>query len=321
MTATRFLFYCADDNVPSGGVRKLYRHVDVLNRHGHEAVVLHQKEGFRCSWFANDTAIAYATRTPLTPTDILIIPEVFGPQLASVSPGVRKVIFNQNAYYSFRGYSVNPTDLSCAYLHRDLIGAVVVSEDNREYLSYVFPRLRVLRVRYGVNCAMFSYHDGKKKRIACMPRKNSDHVLQVLNILKFRGAFEGFELVFIDQCSHDQVAELFKECAFFFCFGHPEGWPILPAEAMASGCIVVGYYGNGGREFWHRDFCCPVEFGDVLGFARTAENVLRSYRADPTPFRAMGRAAADFILKNFGYEQEEESILRCWREMADLNLP
>ena len=57
MNAPRVFVLCPDYDAPSGGVRRLYRHVDVLRRKGTRAWVLHRKPGFRCSWFANDTPV------------------------------------------------------------------------------------------------------------------------------------------------------------------------------------------------------------------------------------------------------------------------
>lgn len=50
---------CPDDDRPYGGVKQVYRHVDILNKNGFSAFVLHQKKGFRCTWFDNTTRIAY----------------------------------------------------------------------------------------------------------------------------------------------------------------------------------------------------------------------------------------------------------------------
>ena len=41
-------------------------------------------------------------------TDVVVIPEVFGPDLAGIAPGVPKVIFVQNPYAAFFGYPTDP---------------------------------------------------------------------------------------------------------------------------------------------------------------------------------------------------------------------
>ena len=50
------IYYWSPDYTSAvGGVKILYRHVDILNKNGFNASVIHRKSGFRCTWFYNDT--------------------------------------------------------------------------------------------------------------------------------------------------------------------------------------------------------------------------------------------------------------------------
>ena len=106
---TRIFFLCPDYAPPSGGIRKLYRQVDVLNSKGFHASLVHTRIGFRCTWFENTTQVVYASEVRFGPSDFVVIPEITGPAAASIAPGIRKVVFNQNAYFTFRGYSADPS--------------------------------------------------------------------------------------------------------------------------------------------------------------------------------------------------------------------
>jgi len=55
----RLLFVCPDIQKPSGGIKQIYRQVDVLNKNGFEAYILHDNPGFKCNWFANKTPVLY----------------------------------------------------------------------------------------------------------------------------------------------------------------------------------------------------------------------------------------------------------------------
>ncbi|MDD4179472.1 MAG: hypothetical protein PHH14_05435, partial [Candidatus Margulisbacteria bacterium] len=100
-------YLCPDSNEPIGGIKVLYRHVDVLNKNNLKAFILHQKKDFKCSWFENETKISYFTDIQFAPDDYLVIPEVYGPKLSSLAPGIKKVVFNQNCYYTFLSYSLD----------------------------------------------------------------------------------------------------------------------------------------------------------------------------------------------------------------------
>jgi hypothetical protein len=307
--------YCPDDNQPHGGIRKLYRHADVLNRHGIGAAIVHVQPGFRCSWFENQTPVVAAPTLRPQPEDILVVPEVYGPHFARTAPGIRKVVFNQNCYNTFVGYPIDETPGETPYLHPDIIAALTVSEDNTSYLRFAFPRLKVLRLHLGIDGSLFYPGTPKRRRIAFMPRRQLEEARQVFNILKFRGSLEGFDIVEISGLSHRDAARLLRDSAIFFSFSAIEGFGLPPAEAMASGCLTIGFHGRGGKEFFRPEFSWPVEFGDIEGYARIAEAVLEQHRRDPAPLLEKADAAAKFIAANYSMAAEEADIVACWRQI------
>jgi hypothetical protein len=91
-------------DVPVGGVKMLYRHVDVLNKHGFVASIVLTPGEPQYQWCNNATPIRYPTEPFLTSSDILVVPEVFGPNVAKLGRAVKKVVYNQRAYLRFLGY-------------------------------------------------------------------------------------------------------------------------------------------------------------------------------------------------------------------------
>ena len=124
----KLYYLCPDYRPTAGGIRVIYRHVDLLRSNGYDAFVVHERQGFRDASFESDTpVIAWSRhrhsvheslpfratrligrsmrRTPPTAspihlreppcfaiesTDVVVIPEVFGPDLAGIAPGVPK---------------------------------------------------------------------------------------------------------------------------------------------------------------------------------------------------------------------------------------
>src|SRR5581483_2680898 len=307
---------CPDHNAPSGGIKKLYRHVDVLNRNGFEAWILHRKRGFRCTWFANTTRIdTYARAIAAIVRDqesYLVFPEIYGAEIGEYAPGVKKVIFNQSGYYAFAGYSLDPRELDSPYLSPDVIAALVVSEDTRAYLAYAFPRLAIHRLRNGIDPQLFGFAEPKRPQIAFMPGKNDEDIIQVINLLKFRGALAGYTLAPIAGRSEAEVAAILGQSLIFLSFGVQEGFALPPAEAMACGCIVVGYDGMGGREFLRAPLAYPVPAKDVVRFAQIVEQVLALHRRQPQVLATQARQAAEFIRATYAPAHEEHDIVAFW---------
>jgi hypothetical protein len=309
-----FFFY-PDFAHPVGGMRIAYRHVDLLNKLGHRARMVHRAKGFRCTWFENATPVLAAEDVRVRPEDIVVLPEIVEPRHALAYPGIKLVIFNQGAYCTFQSHGWQKEDRQTPYTSPDLLGVFVVSEDNFEYLAYAFPGLRLLRYRCSINPRLFAPGRTKRNLIAFMPRRGFEDVRQVLNIVKFRGLLDDYELRPVEGLSLEQVAEVLSEVKIFLSSGTHEGCPLPPLEAMACGCLVVGYHGFGGREYFRPEFSFPVEVGNVQQFAHTLERVLLRLKDDPDSVESMARQASQYVLEHYSEEREEESVRHGWETL------
>ena len=307
---------CPDESAPSGGHKKLYRHVDVLNDTGFVALALHQEQEFRYTWFQNQTKVSDISSVSITANDYLVVPEIDGPRLAERFSGVKKVILNQNAYFTFAGYSTDIHEMTTPYLNPEVVATIVVSDDNLSYLRYAFPRHRFLRMHYAIDPRLFYPGVTKKRQICFMPRRNLQDAVQVINILKFRDALADFDVVAIEGKSEAETAAILRESMIFLSFSTAEGFGLPPAEAMACGCITIGYHGGCGREFFHPQFSYPIDTGDIEGYARTVERVIKEASASPTRLLAKARDAAAFIAQNYSPQVESDDIRRCWTEIT-----
>ncbi|HYF26257.1 MAG TPA: glycosyltransferase [Baekduia sp.] len=312
----RLWFVCPDTDVPSGGVRVIHRCVEHLRAAGREAWVVHEQPGFRPTWFTSAAPIAYAPSIDLAPgADVLVVPEIYGPGLGDIAPGVTKVIFNQNTSNTFAGYALPIRRGATAYDHPEVGGAVCVSEDEAAVLRFAFPQLAVERVVLQVDPAIF--HPGPKRRVLTyMPRKGARDAARVLGLLGARGTLDDVEVRALQGLDEAGVAAAQRDALLFLSFSVDEGWGLPPVEALASGCLVVGFHGMGGREFLTPDLAWPVEQGDVLALARTAAGLLDRHREDPEPLEAHGRAAAAAIHARYTPQREAASVVAAFEALA-----
>jgi len=103
MAKPTLYFFTPDLPKPLGGVKQIYRHVDVLNANGFDAWVVHRKKGFKVTWFEHRTRVMYEPAPLRKGIDIGVFPEIWGPKINRVGKSIRKVVFNQNAYYTCIG--------------------------------------------------------------------------------------------------------------------------------------------------------------------------------------------------------------------------
>jgi hypothetical protein len=334
----RIFYFCPDFNEPAGGIKVIYQHVDILNENGYQAAILHSKKGFRCNWFENNTKVLAYDAVKLSENDVVVLPEIYfhlssNPTLTFKdkirkirgkkldyyvakllwqSPCI-KIIFNQNAYHTFLDFSnrypLKSTlfDIPKAYFS--------ISNQNKSYLDFVLKNKNIYRVQWSLNFDIFKFEPQKKRQICYMTRKNPQHVTQVINILKSRNNLNGFELVPIENKNEQGVANIMKESAIYLSFGYPEGLPLPPAEAMACGCIVVGYDGGGGQEYFLENHCIPIPFGNIIEFCKKTELLCNQYDVDNDKYTQMSRDAARYIQLNYNKEKEKENLLKVWEDL------
>ena len=302
---------CPDWDRPAGGIRKQYRAVDALNAAGLDAAIVHTRPGFACSWFPHTTRIEAASSVVVGERDVIVVPEIYGAAIRDLPVGVRHVIFNQNPYVTLDSLVAGGAAAATPYVDNpDLAGVVVVSADSAEVLEYAFPDAPVMRIRLGIDPAI--HHppvEPPGKRIAYMPRKRADEPKEVLQLLELRGLLEEWELVEIDRRSEAETAELLRSSRIFLSFSVREGFGLPPCEAMASGCLVVGFDGFGGREYFRLPYAESVENGDTVAFARAVERLTRRFDDDPAATAALSEAASRFVLESYSPAVEAQSIV------------
>lgn len=348
---TRVLFVCPDLNKPAGGIKQIYRQVEVLNKHNINAYVLHAKKPFRVTWFENNVPVLWDFRVDkienrhnslrsrlistikaiarvdskelgikkdvldLNENDILVLPEFYGKSLNNVFTDYDKVVYNQNCYYTFRGYGFSDTENKSIYFQNKLRAVIVASQDAMGYMGMFLREKPLFRVKYGIDDKVFTFQSNKKRQIAFMPRKLREDSVQILNIMNQRGSLKGWEIKPIEGLDEQGVAEVLKDSAIFLSFNYREGFGMPPAEAMACGCIVVGYTGQGGNEIFNPEFSFPVKDRDIVSFIKTLENVLLSFDNDNEGMRIKSKKASEFILGNYSMKDEEETIINTWKKI------
>ncbi len=153
-------------------------------------------------------------------------------------------------------------------------------------------------------------------RIAWMPRKNSALARQIRAITDARIIRRGETppvWLEIRNKSHDEVAAILRSADIFLATGFPEGCPLPPLEAMASGCVVTGFSGFGGWDYMRN----PVELhaGRARGDTPVwlPQQLRNELRHDDRPGNGLWAADGDVIGASFALDK----ALALWEEQGD----
>lgn len=310
-------FLAPDYDLPSGGTLVIYRHVDLLNSAGIQAFAVHQKPDFRYTWFSNDTQVTSLDAVTLSPDDLLVVSELDVDLISRLSSNIRYVIFNQNSHLTWSRPVAEMAKYYCS--SRNLAGVVTVSAHNRAMLRQAFGDIEIWRVHLGIDPALFHPQSADRgNRISYMPRRGRDDAEQLFALLGEREMLKDWELVPLDGISHASVAEQLRRTKIYLAFTHQEGFGLPAAEAMACGNYVIGNHGFGGREFFRSDFSAAVENGDIVGFATALKRALQGERRDPDWCLRRGRAASDFVLREYSVQREWNDVIRLYANLLRL---
>ena len=226
--------------------------------------------------------------------------------------GLQAVVFNQNCHYTFRNYPVPPLPGTYTpYTDPNVIGTMVLSPYCARALRSTFPGHPVHVVPHGIDPVRFPLGEYKRKQIAYMPRKHPDEAQQVFGYLRYRGALDGWDVVAIDGLTEAQTAQTLRDSMVFFALGYPEGGTLPPFEAMASGCVVVGY-GGFSSDHWIKEFGgVLVPSANTMAFVDMAEPVLR-WPIDKLV--AWGKDSRRLVLEGLSMAKEREALLAFWTQ-------
>lgn len=257
------IFFVGFTNSPIGGVKVIYRHSSILNRLGSSEIYHHLGYTSDINWFNHDAKIK--SDTVLSPeNDFVILPEsqIFHYWKELKELGIPYAIYVQNGYLT--AMNINDDELIDAYDSSKFI--LCISQDTQKVIQCFSPKFskKIIRLTYSINTDLFK-PGIKEKTITYMPRKLKGHSDITISILKKRIPSD-WSIIAIDNMSEQDVANTLSRSSIFLAFSDMEGLPVPPVEAAFCGNYVIGYTGQGGKEYWNPPEFTEISQGDIVDF-------------------------------------------------------
>jgi hypothetical protein len=244
----------------TGGIKSTYYHAELLSELGFRTTVF-QPDGPPAWCSPRLQALATNTLMP-TAEDILVFPETLNGWLgraARTPTPARKIIFCQNQFYM-----ISYATTAEAYAKMGFSHFIVPGHVCKNTIEDILQLQNISIVPYYIDQYLFHPRE-KITRIVTVPRKwaahdgfpsHADMVRTMLGMKYPHLRSVPWEL--LEKKSESEVAEIMGGSTVFLSLCYMEACPLAPLEAMASGCVVVGYHGNGGLEYatpengiWH----------------------------------------------------------------------
>lgn len=294
----------------------------MLNKAGIRSSVFHpENPKFTCSWFEHHAPIRtgkrkifrkkhemYENEAFEPENDFLVIPEVWANQIGSqcIERKLKYAVFVQNGYMIYEGGKKNLALLKKVYEQATLI--LSISENTSKVIRMTFPEIdekKIIRLFPDVPNSFRTTETQKKKIITYMPRKLAKHA-QLVNFFLENHLPSEWSITPIQNKNEAEVIAALTESAIFLSFCESEGCPLPPLEAALSGNLVVGYTGEGAKEYFHPPIYREVHNGDYINFVTYTKEAISQFEEGITSTEAYKKQLAALSEK---YSIENESAL------------
>jgi glycosyltransferase involved in cell wall biosynthesis len=314
-------YLCPDLQVPSAGIRRLYRHAALLSQNGFDAFILHENNGFQLPDMPA-VPIKYMAQISLDKDAIFVIPEGMPKYMHELKdhPG-RRFVIALNWHYVF-----NSLPDGVDWRQFNIERAIVISPMIGQMISWSMG-IPAHVLASGINPRQYRVDSASKQlRIAFITRKAAqvDHLKRLLGA-RNPEFIRNFEWMGLHGLQESEYASRIRESALFLNLSTAEGFPTSCLEAMASGTLVAGYDGVGGRDLLRGhgpdQNCILAPMGDYVSLAYYLEPVLtallngRFARWKPILSNALITA------RRATPESEMNSLIMFWRSICADSYP
>jgi glycosyltransferase involved in cell wall biosynthesis len=330
-----FLHPLIDSVTPVGGILKIFDHVAVLREHGYPATTVYYRDEILTSnvlceeadvnlvlqWTDyNLNSISFQTMiAAIKKDDVVVVPEIRPHLIRFICHEVKKVCFIQNWHKILPPhFALSPGDtyasvgfhfvITCGDFLSQYVSGRIEDERGGNHIAGGIP---VFTVNNSINHNIF-YRDDTKRvygRVIMLARKGRAFIPGITRLGRI------LPCTFINihkTITQAALAEEFRKSDIYIHTGFPEGLPLPPLEAQASGCVAIGFAGGGGLEnMIHMQTSLVSNDGDVNDIVRN----LKMLMDEPRVKEELREAGHKNALAH-SRVSEKEKLLRAFQHIV-----
>ena len=297
---------------PSGGIKVMYRFVEHLRALGHDARVWHGTPGFSFESWSSTAPVETGLRLRFDPGDVLVMSEVG--RWNALAMGSPIVILCQGTDFVFNPSGFLTGEPGDYPGWPDVTAAIATSQSIRAFLTSACTE------GFPVHHVPLEIEDyfrplEKRRQMALMPRRRREDLLATVHLLRRAGHLADWDVVLIDGMSQAEVARALGHAAIFLMGGEREGFGLPGAEAMAAGCYVAGFTGDGAKEYMLAEHSSPIPDSDCVEAARRTGEMMRLFDDDRKAWNERADAGRRFIRDTYTAARSRSGLEAAFAEI------
>jgi hypothetical protein len=307
MKNRRIIYFLRPYNFPSGGVAVIYQHVEILAKNGFNAYVALSEKPTIDFYNSKAPLIIHSGKFENQKGDIYVFPEGYLDYMNALrKTPAKKIMFCQNQYYmpftrdSRAGFSEYPVD-----------SVIVSSEAVKEFMQDVYGLSNTPIIPCSLDKSIY-FPKNKKRQIAFMPRKlPTEAAFLEATFKRMHPKHADIPWISIEGKNREDAAEILRESEIFISLSHLESFGLPPLEAMACGCLVSGFHGDGGREYMNERNGWWVDAYDWRTCLRGVVTALQMIDENGEALRVI-KSEMDLTVENYSIDHMKERLLSYW---------
>tara|TARA_B100001123_G_scaffold373875_1_gene438766 strand:- start:739 stop:1767 length:1029 start_codon:yes stop_codon:yes gene_type:complete len=322
------IYLCHAEKGPSGGAKVTYHHSEIVNTFKNtSSEVIHLqkkklskwknslnkklgikrkysgwliqdvevKKNFKFPWF--DSKIKISNSLNFSKNDFIILPDIFA-HLAKelcIKKKINYAIFAQN------GYALESTNnhkiLNEVYKKAEFI--LTYSDHMIESVLNLFPfcKKKIIKLKMRIEASLKN-KILKKNIITYMPRKLPGHSSKLIFFLKNKLP-KNWRILPLHNMSQNEVYKNLMKSKIFLSFSYFDSLGLPPLEAALLGNKVIGYTGEGGKEYWKKPIFTEIYSGELFKFV---DEILKEIKNKS--FLKKSRKFRNKLKKNYSKDEE-----------------
>lgn len=312
----RIIYFLEPFNFPSGGVAVIYEHVEILSQNGFNAFVALPGHPAQDFYGSRAPILLHEGKLDLSDDDIYVMPEGFLAYLNLIGESRgRKIMFCQNQYNMQFTFNLAP-----GFAEYGVDKVFVSSQAIQDFMRDVYGLRDVPLIPPAIKEVFHTGMEPKIRQIAFMPRKLPQEAAYIqATFWRMYPQWAHVPWVAIDQISQSACADILRQSAVFLSLSHQESLGLPPLEAMACGCLVAGFHGDGGREYANPHNGWWAETGDWRACVHGLAQALTLFEHPQSYPYARLRHTMAATVAWYSRARMKQELLQFWER--ELSLP